>query len=99
MGKSTVTSSTTINATCPSPLPSEPVRHAPAVAAVLPEREAPTEDRASDRDRPAPCRGRSSEERGADDVYVMKQDVEVDESDRKSTRLNSSHGYISYSVF
>src|SRR2546422_896378 len=32
-------------------------------------------------------------------AYRLKEAVEVGEADRKSTRLNSSHGYISYAVF
>src|SRR2546422_10198344 len=31
------------------------------------------------------------------DTFI--QDADLDERDRKSTRLNSSHGYISYAVF
>src|SRR5205809_1417915 len=31
--------------------------------------------------------------------YATKRDKMVEEKDRKSTRLNSSHGYISYAVF
>src|ERR1041385_6464842 len=37
-----------------------------------------------------------------DDVVGMipeRADAEGDQQDRKSTRLNSSHGYISYAVF
>src|SRR5205809_2053428 len=30
---------------------------------------------------------------------IAKQPQNIDELDRKSTRLNSSHGYISYAVF
>src|SRR2546422_1774380 len=34
------------------------------------------------------------------EVWVIDQsDSKKDEGDRKSTRLNSSHGYISYAVF
>src|SRR2546429_5628704 len=36
---------------------------------------------------------------GVDNVYVEIDNLEVGERDRKSTRLNSSHGYISYAVF
>src|SRR2546429_6650116 len=32
-------------------------------------------------------------------ALVMKQHVRLSAPDRKSTRLNSSHGYISYAVF
>src|SRR3989449_3195398 len=32
-------------------------------------------------------------------VEVVLDDVSVGDRDRKSTRLNSSHGYISYAVF
>src|SRR2546422_1176381 len=32
-------------------------------------------------------------------LAVSRQDAEVPVGDRKSTRLNSSHGYISYAVF
>src|SRR5205809_4644247 len=31
--------------------------------------------------------------------FLPPAEVRVDEQDRKSTRLNSSHGYISYAVF
>src|SRR2546422_11534321 len=31
--------------------------------------------------------------------FVQKGEIEVNGQDRKSTRLNSSHGYISYAVF
>src|SRR5687768_17741860 len=42
--------------------------------------------------------------RGADQAAVRDRRVELrraaeDREDRKSTRLNSSHGYISYAVF
>src|SRR2546422_9993435 len=30
---------------------------------------------------------------------LMTPELELDHTDRKSTRLNSSHGYISYAVF
>ena len=33
------------------------------------------------------------------EVFMWKPGREVDVRDRKSTRLNSSHGYISYAVF
>src|SRR2546422_4676860 len=33
------------------------------------------------------------------DPAVRRIDHEVERQDRKSTRLNSSHGYISYAVF
>src|SRR3712207_6897760 len=33
------------------------------------------------------------------DVYLLKDSYEVERSDRKSTRLNSSHANISYAVF
>src|SRR2546429_5006728 len=32
-------------------------------------------------------------------VYLAPDEAAVREQDRKSTRLNSSHGYISYAVF
>src|SRR2546422_7122257 len=33
-------------------------------------------------------------------IHILPQEFTVDDqSDRKSTRLNSSHGYISYAVF
>src|SRR2546422_7118537 len=32
-------------------------------------------------------------------VHHRHQDGQVEKQDRKSTRLNSSHGYISYAVF
>src|SRR2546429_7087122 len=35
---------------------------------------------------------------GCDDLYELDRQGELDK-DRKSTRLNSSHGYISYAVF
>src|SRR2546429_5863219 len=35
----------------------------------------------------------------ADDVYVDRPRLRGIHGDRKSTRLNSSHGYISYAVF
>src|SRR5687768_17676882 len=34
-----------------------------------------------------------------EEVTDMDRSVDADEGDRKSTRLNSSHGYISYAVF
>src|SRR2546429_3471818 len=40
---------------------------------------------------------RSSVEAGADEIDVVITRAHV--LDRKSTRLNSSHGYISYAVF
>src|SRR2546429_5430237 len=30
---------------------------------------------------------------------INEMEIVIDEQDRKSTRLNSSHGYISYAVF
>src|SRR5256884_5592419 len=37
---------------------------------------------------------------GPDDIYVSPSQIKrFDLRDRKSTRLNSSHGYISYAVF
>src|SRR2546422_4655457 len=30
---------------------------------------------------------------------ILRRDIDRHHSDRKSTRLNSSHGYISYAVF
>src|SRR5687768_18296228 len=32
-------------------------------------------------------------------VWSERVDLELEDVDRKSTRLNSSHGYISYAVF
>src|SRR6266436_7883834 len=49
-----------------------------------------------------PCAiGRALESRPADDLAARLLDDEktVTPGDRKSTRLNSSHGYISYAVF
>src|SRR2546429_5339880 len=37
--------------------------------------------------------------RGAPWLRFRQRDVGVPSGDRKSTRLNSSHGYISYAVF
>src|SRR2546429_2697854 len=37
--------------------------------------------------------------RGSLRVPVLRGDFSVADRDRKSTRLNSSHGYISYAVF
>src|SRR2546422_6018368 len=34
-----------------------------------------------------------------DDTLAGRESVGLDDKDRKSTRLNSSHGYISYAVF
>src|SRR2546422_5521037 len=34
-----------------------------------------------------------------DAALMVNGNVEIAEEDRKSTRLNSSHGYISYAVF
>src|SRR2546422_4740707 len=34
-----------------------------------------------------------------DGLHALRQWLERNQSDRKSTRLNSSHGYISYAVF
>src|SRR2546422_2225984 len=48
------------------------------------------------------CRGHGDRHRGArESVFVLEQrrDVVEQNADRKSTRLNSSHGYISYAVF
>src|SRR2546429_9011629 len=36
---------------------------------------------------------------GAGHVEVVERETERIDQDRKSTRLNSSHGYISYAVF
>src|SRR2546429_4647349 len=33
------------------------------------------------------------------DTEMVARDLRASEEDRKSTRLNSSHGYISYAVF
>src|SRR2546422_7509428 len=38
-------------------------------------------------------------ETGTERVSAAKSLVDILERDRKSTRLNSSHGYISYAVF
>src|SRR5256884_4089469 len=32
-------------------------------------------------------------------MYIMEKMLDTIDADRKSTRLNSSHGYISYAVF
>src|SRR2546422_7752727 len=48
-------------------------------------------------DRPRPLRQRLEVRRGADQHGVAP--LRRDQRDRKSTRLNSSHGYISYAVF
>src|SRR2546422_11626230 len=40
-----------------------------------------------------------AEECGIKDEAALKQATGDDWGDRKSTRLNSSHGYISYAVF
>src|SRR2546422_8235099 len=38
-------------------------------------------------------------ERGTLEILSQLQGFEIPAKDRKSTRLNSSHGYISYAVF
>src|SRR2546429_5317835 len=43
--------------------------------------------------------GKASPERGLQGARVAVQEYGVSNPDRKSTRLNSSHGYISYAVF
>src|SRR2546422_5622987 len=40
-----------------------------------------------------------SEQEGLDACAAALAELRRDERDRKSTRLNSSHGYISYAVF
>src|SRR5687768_17997686 len=39
------------------------------------------------------------EDRAPDFVAAVVRPAEITPADRKSTRLNSSHGYISYAVF
>src|SRR5687768_17928686 len=36
---------------------------------------------------------------GEEDLHLLPPAIEAVVADRKSTRLNSSHGYISYAVF
>src|SRR2546422_4457923 len=49
-------------------------------------------------DRPAPIRGVDDHHRGRL-ASARVVELDIDPGDRKSTRLNSSHGYISYAVF
>src|SRR5687768_17653652 len=53
-----------------------------------------------DRDGRAPALGQAQQ--GRDDGHLLRRHqpaVRRQDPDRKSTRLNSSHGYISYAVF
>src|SRR5687768_18348839 len=51
-------------------------------------------------DRAAPAEGfENGEVRGLDFLAVAVSELDAAPLDRKSTRLNSSHGYISYAVF
>src|SRR2546422_1956105 len=62
----------------------------------------PARERPDDllRDRPGHEHGRGAAARGERDADGRDREaVAVAVQDRKSTRLNSSHGYISYAVF
>src|SRR2546422_11519948 len=68
------------------------------VVLVRAEAVAPTADREPDSFHPSPPRARASR-RHADDSNKRSLEIFEPVRDRKSTRLNSSHGYISYAVF
>src|SRR2546422_6166244 len=52
------------------------------------------------RDRVGPTAGEGGVRHAGGDARVLQlDDAERHDADRKSTRLNSSHGYISYAVF
>src|SRR2546429_1484499 len=50
-------------------------------------------------DHPAAARGRAPQDRAVHQRAEGSGDLGLGRRDRKSTRLNSSHGYISYAVF